>query len=145
MGVGVFISLSIQINSKGSKDFVVIELHCSQEQYEFLFRLCAHFSASNGTKVWATYWHFLSVSLYTLNTPVLESTRHSLFLLAGWFLHFHSRRSFISFKIRGLVHTWPLYSVYLPANLSEELFGNLTATQHGPGCICLLYSYTSAW
>ncbi|XP_046764290.1 protein mono-ADP-ribosyltransferase PARP4 isoform X2 [Gallus gallus] len=39
-----------KINSKGSKDFVVIELHCSQEQYEFLFRLCAHFSASNGTK-----------------------------------------------------------------------------------------------
>ncbi|XP_052527246.1 protein mono-ADP-ribosyltransferase PARP4 isoform X2 [Tympanuchus pallidicinctus] len=39
-----------KINSKGSKDFVVIELHCSQEQFEFLFRLYAHFSASNGTK-----------------------------------------------------------------------------------------------
>ncbi|XP_010727343.1 protein mono-ADP-ribosyltransferase PARP4-like [Meleagris gallopavo] len=39
-----------KINSKGSKDFVVIELHCSQEQSEFLFRLYAHFSASNGTK-----------------------------------------------------------------------------------------------
>lgn len=51
MGGGVFISLSIQINSMGSKDFVVIELQCTQEQYDFVFRLCAHFSASNGTKV----------------------------------------------------------------------------------------------
>ncbi|XP_065586155.1 protein mono-ADP-ribosyltransferase PARP4 [Cyrtonyx montezumae] len=39
-----------KINSKESKDFVVIELHCSQEQHEFLFRLYAHFSASSGTK-----------------------------------------------------------------------------------------------
>ncbi|OXB57129.1 hypothetical protein ASZ78_006991 [Callipepla squamata] len=39
-----------KINSKEGKDFVVIELHCSQEQHEFLFRLYAHFSASSGTK-----------------------------------------------------------------------------------------------
>ncbi|XP_035398698.1 protein mono-ADP-ribosyltransferase PARP4 [Cygnus atratus] len=39
-----------KINSKGSKDFVVIELQCTQEQYDFLFRLYAHFSASTGTK-----------------------------------------------------------------------------------------------
>ncbi|XP_068251603.1 protein mono-ADP-ribosyltransferase PARP4 [Nyctibius grandis] len=39
-----------KINSKGSKDFVVTELQCSQEHYKFLFRLYANFSASNGTK-----------------------------------------------------------------------------------------------
>ncbi|KAM6211438.1 LOW QUALITY PROTEIN: protein mono-ADP-ribosyltransferase PARP4 [Sarcoramphus papa] len=39
-----------KVNSKESKDFVVIELQCSQEHYKFPFRLYAHFSASNGTK-----------------------------------------------------------------------------------------------
>ncbi|NXC42205.1 PARP4 polymerase, partial [Penelope pileata] len=39
-----------KINSKERKDFVVIELQCSQEHFEFLFRLHAHFSASDGTK-----------------------------------------------------------------------------------------------
>ncbi|XP_035182570.1 protein mono-ADP-ribosyltransferase PARP4 [Oxyura jamaicensis] len=39
-----------KINSMGSKDFVVIELQCTQEKHDFLFRLYAHFSASNGTK-----------------------------------------------------------------------------------------------
>ncbi|KAM6287034.1 LOW QUALITY PROTEIN: protein mono-ADP-ribosyltransferase PARP4 [Spheniscus humboldti] len=39
-----------KVNSKGTKDFVVIELQCSQKHYKFPFRLYAHFSASNGTK-----------------------------------------------------------------------------------------------
>ncbi|XP_009888954.1 PREDICTED: poly [ADP-ribose] polymerase 4 [Charadrius vociferus] len=39
-----------KVNSKESKDFVVIELQCSQEHCEFPFRLYANFSASNGTK-----------------------------------------------------------------------------------------------
>ncbi|XP_074996075.1 protein mono-ADP-ribosyltransferase PARP4 isoform X2 [Calonectris borealis] len=37
-----------KVNSKESKDLVVIELQCSQKHYEFPFRLYAHFSASNG-------------------------------------------------------------------------------------------------
>ncbi|XP_010284016.1 PREDICTED: poly [ADP-ribose] polymerase 4-like, partial [Phaethon lepturus] len=43
-------SILEKVNSKESKDFVVIELQCSQEHYEFPFRLYACFSASNGTK-----------------------------------------------------------------------------------------------
>ncbi|KAM6317090.1 LOW QUALITY PROTEIN: protein mono-ADP-ribosyltransferase PARP4 [Aegotheles albertisi] len=39
-----------KVNSNKSKDFVVVELQCSQEPYEFPFRLYAHFGASNGTK-----------------------------------------------------------------------------------------------
>ncbi|XP_075598343.1 protein mono-ADP-ribosyltransferase PARP4 isoform X1 [Balearica regulorum gibbericeps] len=39
-----------KINSKESKEFVVVELQCSQKHYEFPFRLYAHFSASDGTK-----------------------------------------------------------------------------------------------
>ncbi|KAM6342212.1 protein mono-ADP-ribosyltransferase PARP4 isoform 2-T3 [Podargus strigoides] len=39
-----------KVNSKESKDFVVVELQCAQEHYKFLFRLYAHFSASNGRK-----------------------------------------------------------------------------------------------
>ncbi|KAM6140969.1 LOW QUALITY PROTEIN: protein mono-ADP-ribosyltransferase PARP4 [Pterocles gutturalis] len=38
-----------KVNYKESKDFVVIELQCSQECYEFPFQL-AHFNASSGTK-----------------------------------------------------------------------------------------------
>ncbi|KAM6146970.1 protein mono-ADP-ribosyltransferase PARP4 isoform 2-T3 [Phoenicopterus ruber ruber] len=43
-------SILEKVNSKESKDFVVIELQCSQEHHEFPFRLYAQFSASNGTK-----------------------------------------------------------------------------------------------
>ncbi|NXL52624.1 PARP4 polymerase, partial [Podilymbus podiceps] len=43
-------SILEKVNSKESKDFVVIELQCSQEHYKFPFRLYARFSASNGTK-----------------------------------------------------------------------------------------------
>ncbi|XP_025926285.1 poly [ADP-ribose] polymerase 4 isoform X1 [Apteryx rowi] len=39
-----------KIYSKERKDVVVIELQCSKEHYEFPFRVCAHFSASNGSK-----------------------------------------------------------------------------------------------
>ncbi|XP_009475160.1 PREDICTED: poly [ADP-ribose] polymerase 4 [Nipponia nippon] len=39
-----------KVSLSKSKDFVVIELQCSQKRYEFPFRLYAHFSASNGTK-----------------------------------------------------------------------------------------------
>ncbi|XP_062423231.1 protein mono-ADP-ribosyltransferase PARP4 isoform X2 [Rhea pennata] len=39
-----------KIYSKESKDVVVIELQCSKDHYEFPFRVCAHFSASDGSK-----------------------------------------------------------------------------------------------
>ncbi|XP_068786394.1 protein mono-ADP-ribosyltransferase PARP4 isoform X2 [Struthio camelus] len=39
-----------KIYSKSSKDVVVVELQCSKEQCEFPFQVCAHFSASNGSK-----------------------------------------------------------------------------------------------
>ncbi|KAM6416635.1 protein mono-ADP-ribosyltransferase PARP4 [Pluvialis apricaria] len=39
-----------KVNSKESKDFVVIELQCTQKHCKFPFRLYANFSASNGTK-----------------------------------------------------------------------------------------------
>ncbi|NXG27227.1 PARP4 polymerase, partial [Dromaius novaehollandiae] len=39
-----------KIYSKESKDIVIIELQCSKERCEFPFRVCAHFSASNGSK-----------------------------------------------------------------------------------------------
>ncbi|NWH79028.1 PARP4 polymerase, partial [Piaya cayana] len=39
-----------KINSKESKDFVVVELQCSVEHCKFPFRLYAHFSTSDGTK-----------------------------------------------------------------------------------------------
>ncbi|PKU38634.1 poly [Limosa lapponica baueri] len=40
-----------KVNSKESKDFVVVELQCSQERCEFPFRLYANFSTSDGTKL----------------------------------------------------------------------------------------------
>ncbi|NWT46464.1 PARP4 polymerase, partial [Chroicocephalus maculipennis] len=39
-----------KVKSKESKDFVVIELQCSQERCKFPFRLYANFSTSDGTK-----------------------------------------------------------------------------------------------
>ncbi|NXW35609.1 PARP4 polymerase, partial [Phaetusa simplex] len=39
-----------KVKSKESKDFVVIELQCSQEHCEFPFRLYANFSTSDGTE-----------------------------------------------------------------------------------------------
>ncbi|NXU50981.1 PARP4 polymerase, partial [Turnix velox] len=39
-----------KVKSKESKEFVIIELQCSQERCEFPFRLCANFSTSDGTK-----------------------------------------------------------------------------------------------
>ncbi|XP_014821626.1 PREDICTED: poly [ADP-ribose] polymerase 4 isoform X2 [Calidris pugnax] len=39
-----------KVNSMESKDFVVVELQCSQELCEFPFRLYANFSTSDGTK-----------------------------------------------------------------------------------------------
>ncbi|NXX90925.1 PARP4 polymerase, partial [Centropus bengalensis] len=39
-----------KVNSKGSKDLVVVELQCSREHCSFPFRIYACFSSSNGTK-----------------------------------------------------------------------------------------------